>query len=221
LLQLKTRLEQEEFPSAKLIHLLVDLNCINKHYSKRHKINYKMKKIFMPTVFIILYSSIINHGIAIMPLTIPNDHHQIDLSGASLMPVIYAAGLIQRSSSGETLLPLVFPVSEESNITTTKNMEGNITISDQYIITLKDNVSRTPESLQNALDNLTSKVHSEGAKVIYVYKQAIKGLAIKVPDQRTLAQLLKDLRNDPKVAAIEPDKTMHAFKAGMQQKPVF
>ena len=177
-----------------------------------------MKKIFMPTIFIILYSSIINHGIAIMPLTIPNDHHQIDLSGASLMP--YAAGLIQRSSSGETLLPLVYPVSEESNITTPKNMEGNITISDQYIITLKDNVSRTPESLQNALDNLTSKVHSEGAKVIYVYKQAIKGLAIKVPDQHTLAQLLKDLRNDPRVAAIEPDKTMHIFTAGMQQKPV-
>ena len=156
-----------------------------------------------------------------MSSMIPNDRHQSNLSGAMLMPVTYALGVIQRTSSGEPLLSLAVPVVQKNNTTISKNVDGNITISDQYIITLKDNVSRTPESLQNALDNLTSKVHSEGAKVIYVYKQAIKGLAIKVPDQHTLAQLLKDLRNDPKVAAIEPDKTMHVFKAGMQQKPVF
>ena len=206
--------------TAKLIHLLVDLNCINKPNSQRHKVNYKIKKICMPTILIILCSSIINHGIAIMSSIILNPH-QIDLSLGSLLPVIYAAGMIHRPSLWEPLLTLVFAVSGESNVTIAKNVNGNTTISDQYIITLNDNVSRTPESLENALDNLTRKVQSDGAKVIYVYKQAIKGLAIKVPDQHTLAQLLKDLRNDPKVAAIEPDKTMHVFKAGTQQKPVF
>ena len=175
----------------------------------------------MPTILIILCLSIINHGIAIMSSIILNDRHQIDLSRGSLLPVIYAASMIHRSSLGEPLSTLVFAVSGESNITIAKNVNGNMTISDQYIITLNDNVSRTPESLENALDNLTRKVQSDGAKVIYVYKQAIKGLAIKVPDQHTLAQLLKDLRNDPKVAAIEPDKTMHVFTAGTQQKPVF
>jgi Peptidase inhibitor I9 len=175
----------------------------------------------MPTILIILCSSIINHGIAIMSSIILNDRYQIDLSRGSLLPVIYAADMIHRSSLVEPLSTLVFAVSGESNITIAKNVNGNMTISDQYIITLNDNVSRTPESLENALDNLTKKVQSEGAKVIYVYKEAIKGLAIKVPDQHILAQLLKDLRNDPKVAAIEPDKTMHVFKAGTQQKPVF
>ena len=167
----------------------------------------------MPTIFIVLYLSIITQGIAIMSSIMPNDRHQINNSGESLMPVTYAAG--QRTSSGERVLTLVVPVAQKSNITISEKMDGNITISDQYIITLKDEVSRTPESLQNALDNLTAKVQSEGAKVIHVYKQAIKGLAIKVPDQHILAQLIKDLRNDPRVAAIEPDKTMHVFSAGM------
>lgn len=169
----------------------------------------------MPTIFIVLYFSIITQGIAIMSSIMPNDRHQINNSGESLMPVTYAAGVIQRTSSGERVLTLVVPVAQKSNITISEKMDGNITIPDQYVITLKDEVSRTPESLQNALDNLTAKVQSEGAKVIYVYKQAIKGLAIKVPDQHILAQLIKDLRNDPRVAAIEPDKTMHVFSAGM------
>jgi uncharacterized FlaG/YvyC family protein len=160
----------------------------------------------------VLYLSIINQGIAIMSSIMPNDRHQIpNIHGGSILPIIYAADVMERTSSREPLLALV--VAEKSNTTIAKNTDGNITISDQYIITLKEEVSRTPESLQNALDNLTTKVQSVGAKVIYVYKQAIKGLAIKVPDQHILPQLLKDLRNDPRVAAIEPDKTMHAFSA--------
>ena len=145
-----------------------------------------------------------------MSSTIPGDRYQINIFAASLTPVTYASGAIQRTSSGEQLLTLGLPVAEKSsNITIAKNMDRNITISDQYIITLKDEVSSTPESLQNALDNLTAKVQSQGAKVIYIYKQAIKGLAIKVPDQHMLAQLLKDLRNDPRVATIEPVSYTH------------
>ena len=169
----------------------------------------------MPIFLIVLTLSIISQGIAIMSSMIPNDRHQSNISGAMLMPVTYALGVIQRTSSGEPLLSLAVPVVQKNNTTISKNMDGNIMISDQYIITLNDEVSRNPESLQNALDNLTAKVQSEGAKVIYVYKEAIKGLAIKVPDQDILSQLLKDLRNDPRVASIEPDKNMRAFSAGM------
>jgi len=168
----------------------------------------------MPIFLIVLTLSIINQGIAIMSSMISNDRHPSNISGAMLMPVTYALGVIQRTSSGEPLLSLAVPV-VQNNTTISKNMDGNIMISDQYIITLNDEVSRNPESLQNALDNLTAKVQSEGAKVIYVYKEAIKGLAIKVPDQDILSQLLKDLRNDPRVASIEPDKNMRAFSAGM------
>jgi hypothetical protein len=87
----------------------------------------------------------------------------------------------------------------------------NNTLPDQYIITLKDEVTRTPKGLEDALDNLTAKVQTDGAKVIYVYKYSTKGLAIKVPSQQILEKLLNDLRRDPRVAAIEPDKTVQAF----------
>ena len=118
----------DEVVIAKLIHLLVNLNCIIKPNSKRDKINYKMKKIFMPTIFIVLYLSIITQGIAIMSSIMPNDRHQINNSGESLMPVTYAAGVIQRTSSGERVLTLVVPVAQKSNITISEKMDGNITI---------------------------------------------------------------------------------------------
>ena len=88
----------------------------------------------------------------------------------------------------------------------------NKTIADQYIITLKDNtITRTPKGLEDVLNNLTAKVESQGAKVIYVYKYSLKGLTIKVPNQQILEKLLNDLRSNSMVAAIEPDKSVHAF----------
>ena len=178
-----------------------------------------MKNIFTPAILVVLYLSMINHGSAIISSITSNDRHLFDVSGTSLLSGRYAAGVMEERSSTEPLLSVIVPVVEKNNISIAKNMQANITISDQYIITLRDEVSRTPQSLQNALDNLTFKIQSDGAKVIYVYKQAIKGLAIKVPDQHILAQLLKDLKNDPRVAAIEPDKTMQAFSASKPQNP--
>ena len=97
------------------------------------------------------------------------------------------------------------------NASTVKHNIMNKTISDQYIITLKDEVTHTANGLQDALDNLTAKVQSEGAKVIYVYKYSTKGLAIKVPNQQILEKLLNDLRKDSRIAAIEQDKAVQAF----------
>src|SRR5919202_1296671 len=102
--------------------------------------------------------------------------------------------------------PTVWLIADH-NTTTAKNniinktkIDANKTISDQYIITLKADVTRTPKGLQDALDNLTAKVESEGAKVIYVYKYSTKGLAIKVPNQQILEKLLNDLRKDSRIA---------------------
>src|SRR5919202_4722365 len=72
-----------------------------------------------------------------------------------------------------------------NNIMNGTKVDTNKTIADQYIITLKDNsITRTPKGLEDVLNNLTAKVKSEGAKVIYVYKYSIKGLTIKVPNQQ-------------------------------------
>jgi hypothetical protein len=92
------------------------------------------------------------------------------------------------------------------------NNNANKTIADQYIIILKDNsITRTQKGLEDVLNNLTAKVESEGGKVIYVYKYSIKGLTIKVPNPQMLEKLFNDLRSNSMVAAIEPDKSVHAF----------
>jgi hypothetical protein len=112
----------------------------------------------------------------------------------------------------------IWLIAEDNATATIKNnmmnktkLNVNKTISDQYVITLKDTVTRTPKDLEDALNNLTAKVQGEGAKVVYEYKYSIKGLAIKVPNQQILEKLLNDLRKDSMVAAIEPDKTVQAF----------
>jgi hypothetical protein len=99
----------------------------------------------------------------------------------------------------------------KNNTMDNTKVNSNKTISDQYVITLKDTVTRTPKDLENALNNLTAKVQGQGAKVIYVYKYSINGLAIKVPNQQIPEKLFNHLRNDSMVAAIEPDKTVQAF----------
>jgi Peptidase inhibitor I9 len=103
-------------------------------------------------------------------------------------------------------------IKNNNNIMKRTEVEANKTIADQYIITLKDNsITRTPKGLEDVLNNLTVKVESEGAKVIYVYKYSIKGLAIKAPNQQILGKLLNDLRSNSMVASVEIDKSVHAF----------
>jgi hypothetical protein len=103
-------------------------------------------------------------------------------------------------------------IKNNNNITNRTKVDANKTIADQYIITLKDNsITRTPKGLEDVLNNLTAKVKSEGAKVIYVYKYSIKGLTIKVPNQQILEKLFNDLKSNSMVATIEPDKSVHVF----------
>ena len=102
-------------------------------------------------------------------------------------------------------------ITSENNIMNqTKIGSNNTIISGQFIITLKDEVTRSPKGLEDTLDSLSAKVLSEGAKVIYVYKYSTKGLAIKVPNQQVLEKLLSDLKKDPRIANIEPDKSVQA-----------
>jgi Peptidase inhibitor I9 len=117
----------------------------------------------------------------------------------------------QEQSPGVQLIAVDNNTTNKNNIVNETRIDTNKTISGQYIITLKAEVTRTSKGLQDALDNLTAKVQSEGAKVMYVYKYSTKGLAIKVPNQQILEKLLNDLRKDSSVAAIEPDKTVQAF----------
>jgi hypothetical protein len=190
----------------------VNVYSISKLNSKRHKVSSSVKKISTTTILIVSYLSMTNHSnIIVLPIS-TNADHGFNMGEAQFVTIKYNASEMQQRSVDEWVSAYVTPVADKGNIITVyKMIDANNTIFNQYIITLKDEVTRTPESLQNALDNLTAKVQSEGAKVIHIYKHSIKGLAIKVPNEQILAKLLDNLRNDPSVATIEPDRIAHAF----------
>jgi hypothetical protein len=163
-----------------------------------------MKKMFAPLVLIVLYLSVINHNNTIISSISAYAETEINSGRLLFLPNKGVGQEIQ-------LIAVDNSTTGKNNIMNKTSTDVNNTISDQYIITLKDEVTRTPKGLEDALNNLTAKVQSDGAKVIYVYKYSTKGLAIKVPSQQILEKLLNDLRRDPRVAAIEPDKTVQAF----------
>lgn len=71
-------------------------------------------------------------------------------------------------------------------------------IPNQYIVILKDDSS--PEIVAN-------EARGNGAEVLHVYDKAVKGFATRVPN----AQVLDDIKNDPRVAYIEQDQVVRAF----------
>jgi hypothetical protein len=158
---------------------------------------------FTTIVLIILSSFILNQSILLIPAKSVYANAEIN-SGTALMPNKQPSQLTEQNS-------LMVLLIADTNTSITNINITNKTISDQYIITLKNDLIRTPKAVEDALGNLTAKVQSEGAKVIYVYNYSIKGIAIKIPNQQILEKLLKDLRNDSRVANIEPDKTVKAF----------
>jgi Peptidase inhibitor I9 len=158
---------------------------------------------FTTIVLIILSSFILNQSILLIPAKSVYANAEIN-SGTALMHNKQPSQLTEQNS-------LMVLLIADTNTSITNINITNKTISDQYIITLKNDLIRTPKAVEDALGNLTAKVQSEGAKVIYVYNYSIKGIAIKIPNQQILEKLLKDLRNDTRVANIEPDKTVKAF----------
>jgi hypothetical protein len=201
--------------SAKLIEPLRNLTCIIKIKAAYNTIRYKMKNTFIIILLImipiLMVSQISNTMISSLAV-----YGSIEInSDIAFVTSKTAMQEVQENMSKVSL------IAHNDNMNATKNdnnimnmieVDANNTIADQYIITLKDNsITRNPKGLEDALGNLTAKVESEGAKVMYVYKYSIKGLTIKVPDQQILEKLLNDLRSNSLVASIEPDKSVHTF----------
>lgn len=77
----------------------------------------------------------------------------------------------------------------------------------QYIIVLKENeASNTTAGLENILRNLTTQVESLGADVLHVYKSAIKGFAIKAPNNQTFGEIRGILEANPQIESIVQDE---------------
>jgi len=78
------------------------------------------------------------------------------------------------------------------------NLKAN-KIQGQYIIILSD-----ISDLQNEI----GKAKSKGAEILYEYKHAIKGFAVKVQNDQALENIKK---NNPAISYIEPDYEVQAF----------
>jgi hypothetical protein len=197
------------YHSAKLIQQIPNLNFIIK--LKPLQISCKDKELLRNVAFMMLcLSNIYCTSIIFSPKAA-----YADFRTGSLMLILEPKN---EPTLGVELTSSRLRLIAQDNVSTIDNNAANQTkiglnntLPDQYIITLKDEVNRSPKSLQVVLDNLTAKVQNDGAKVLYVYKYSIKGLAIKVPNQQVLEKLLIDLKKDSRIASIEPDKTMRAF----------
>ena len=71
-------------------------------------------------------------------------------------------------------------------------------VPNQYIVILKEDSS--PEIVAN-------EARGKGVEVLHVYEHAIKGFATRVPN----AQVLDDIKNDPRVDYVEQDQVVQAF----------
>jgi subtilisin len=73
-------------------------------------------------------------------------------------------------------------------------------IPDQYIVILKDDSEQSPK-------NVADEARNKGASILHVYEHAIKGFAMKVPNDT----VLEKVKNDDRVAYVELDQVVTAF----------
>ena len=83
-------------------------------------------------------------------------------------------------------------------------LESNNVIPNQFIIYLRDNKE------SNSIDPLefyNSELKDTGTELLYVYFHVVKGLAIKIPNEKVLEQL----KNNPSVVYIGNDRKISTF----------
>ena len=83
-------------------------------------------------------------------------------------------------------------------------LESNNVIPNQFIIYLRDNKE------SNSIDPIefyNSELKDTGTELLYVYYHVVKGLAIKIPNEKVLEQL----KNNPSVVYIGKDRKISTF----------
>jgi subtilisin len=156
-----------------------------------------MKKSFSLSVFVFL--------IATMMLSFSIDHR-----GLSLLDIQKASAFISRegrppSVQLSTSLPL--PTITGSDI----GMSGPTPspLQQPSNIGNNDNDNANPLIQPNSIkgESVAAEVKSKGADTIHIYNHAIKGFAIRVPNEHSLSAI----ENNPGVEFVEPDQRMTIF----------
>ena len=85
-------------------------------------------------------------------------------------------------------------------------LESTNIIPNQYIIYLQDNKEEESNSI-DPVEFYNSELKDTGTELLYVYYDVVKGLAIKIPNEKVLEQL----KNNPLVAYMGNDRKISAF----------
>lgn len=86
------------------------------------------------------------------------------------------------------------------NITEIANVTAGEAIPLQQIVTLK---SSAPDSEFN---NLVNEVKNKGADIIHTYKELLNAFAFRAPNNQVLTDIVTQLKNNPSVESVVPDK---------------
>ena len=81
---------------------------------------------------------------------------------------------------------------------------GSNKIPNQYIVVLKQNVHDSPEAAALHAKN-------QGAQILHIYEHAIRGFAIKIPNEK----VLEAIKRNPNVDFVEQDMTVQAFSQNL------
>jgi hypothetical protein len=83
-----------------------------------------------------------------------------------------------------------------------KISKKSLQLSNQYIVTMKGNAS------DSDIDHMINFVEEKGGHVLQIYKHAIRGFSVTLPEvsaNRTIAEI----RGNPRVVTVEPDIEVH------------
>lgn len=88
-----------------------------------------------------------------------------------------------------------------SNVTSKNQGLQNMTDSNSYIVTLKN------QSSSADVDGIIKAVEGNGANVTHVYNHSIIGFSFQIPSDKKM-ETVDLLLNDTRVISVEPDQTM-------------
>lgn len=92
------------------------------------------------------------------------------------------------------------------NITEISNVTAGEEIPLQQIVTLK---SSAPDS---AFNDLINEVNRKGAEVVHTYKELLNAFAFRAPNDQVLTDIVSQLKNNPFVESVTPDKSVGIMK---------
>jgi hypothetical protein len=122
-------------------------------------------------------------------------------NNSNISPSLQMGNITNMTTSDENLTDSSLEnITGVKNITEIANVTAGEVIPLQQIVTLK---SSAPDSEFN---NLVNEVKSKGAEIIHTYKELLNAFAFRAPNDQVLTDIVTQLKNNPSVESVVPDK---------------